>query len=176
MIKKRTIKKCPLESVNITEDEAKQAVSAVKPQKLTLKQEKFIRFYIENGGNGIQAAIKAGYEENSAGEIAYENLNKPQIVQELNKLKDKLLLPIEERTGLTLEFKMNAIVKGIIACLNGGARGDGKMEVRGMASLLAEANKMQGHYAPEKHVNTNINSDIDLEELRELVNKYSKEF
>lgn len=148
----------------------------VKSQKLTLKQEKFIRYYIENGGNGTQAAISAGYSEDAAKTTSAELLTYPNVVQELNKLKDKVLIPIEERTGLTLEFKMNAIVKGIIACLNGGARGDNKMEVRGMAALIAEANKMQGHYAPEKHINTNVNSTIDMDLMNDLIKKYTKEY
>lgn len=53
---------------------------------LTPKQERFCREYIIDL-NGRQAAIRAGYSENSAAEIASENLIKPNIatrIQELN--------------------------------------------------------------------------------------------
>ena len=42
--------------------------------KLTPKQKAFVREYKKNGGNGTQAAIKAGYSENTADVIATENL------------------------------------------------------------------------------------------------------
>ena len=45
---------------------------------LTEKQIKFCNEYLVDL-NGLQAAIRAGYSENTAGEIAYENLNKPHI-------------------------------------------------------------------------------------------------
>jgi hypothetical protein len=143
---------------------------------LTMRQEKFVRFYIENGGNGEKAAIDAGYERRSAIVIAAENLTKPNIAQKLNSLKEKILLPIEERTGLTLEYKMNSIVKGIEACLSGEAKGNGKVDAKGLASLIAEANKMQGHYAPEKHVNANVTSTVDQEVMSDLIKKYTKEY
>lgn len=46
--------------------------------KLTPKQRKFCDFYIETC-NATEAAIKAGYSENTAKEIGYENLTKPHI-------------------------------------------------------------------------------------------------
>lgn len=46
---------------------------------LTPKQKAFCDEYLINGGNGTQAAIKAGYSRNSAKEIATENLTKPAI-------------------------------------------------------------------------------------------------
>jgi phage terminase small subunit len=48
--------------------------------KLTKKQQAFADFYIETL-NGTQSAIRAGYKESSAAEIASENLRKPNIAQ-----------------------------------------------------------------------------------------------
>jgi len=53
--------------------------------KLTVKQDKFIKEYLLNGGNSTKAAIDAGYSPNTASEIGYENLNKPQIKAEIEK-------------------------------------------------------------------------------------------
>jgi hypothetical protein len=43
-------------------------------------------------------------------------------------------------------------------------------------SAIAELNKMQGHYAAEKSINTNLNIDADFQKVRELVEKNKKEF
>lgn len=48
-------------------------------EKLTDKQQAFIDAYLSNGFNGTRAAISAGYSEQSAHAIAWENLRKPEI-------------------------------------------------------------------------------------------------
>lgn len=53
-------------------------VAKTKFEDLTEKQKAFCREYIYDW-NGTRAAIKAGYSENSAAEIASENLRKPNI-------------------------------------------------------------------------------------------------
>lgn len=58
--------------------------------KLTKKQRAFIKEYKANGGNGTQAAIKAGYSTNTAQEIASENLSKPIIKEALEEHEKKL--------------------------------------------------------------------------------------
>jgi phage terminase small subunit len=58
--------------------------------KLTTKQDLFVKAYIENGGNGTQAAIAAGYEEKSCREIASENLTKPAIKLALDNHRDNI--------------------------------------------------------------------------------------
>lgn len=46
--------------------------------RLTEKQKRFADYYIESG-NGAESAIRAGYSEKTAKEIASENLTKPNI-------------------------------------------------------------------------------------------------
>lgn len=58
--------------------------------KLTPKQKAFVREYKANGGNGTQAAIKAGYSEKTARKIAAENVTKPVIKEALEKEEKKL--------------------------------------------------------------------------------------
>jgi hypothetical protein len=43
-------------------------------------------------------------------------------------------------------------------------------------SAIAEANKMQGHYAPDKHqnINLNLNADADIAKLKELTEEVVK--
>jgi len=71
--------------------------------KLTKKQEMFCRFYVSNGHNGKQAAISAGYSQNSAKEIAMENLTKPHVKEFVEKLEAPVLakLGLDENWVLT---------------------------------------------------------------------------
>lgn len=66
------------------------------PPELTDKQKDFCRHYIFNW-NGTQAAIKAGYSENTASEIAYENLRKPQIQAYIEEIQQDL----EKQAGIS---------------------------------------------------------------------------
>lgn len=52
---------------------------------LTMKQRLFAQTYVDNGGNGTQAAITAGYKEDHAAEMAHENLRKPHILDEVKR-------------------------------------------------------------------------------------------
>lgn len=57
-------------------------------ENLTDKQRLFCHEYLKDL-NGTQAAIRAGYSENSAQEIASENLSKPMVSGYLEKLKNE---------------------------------------------------------------------------------------
>lgn len=68
---------------------------------LTARQEQFCREYLIDM-NATQAAIRAGYSENSAKEIGCENLTKPHIQRRIEDLKQSRMLRV---TG---ERKLNA--------------------------------------------------------------------
>lgn len=55
-------------------------------KKLTDKQQRFCKEYIVDL-NATQAAIRSGYSEKTAKEIGCENLTKPNVVEEIAKLK-----------------------------------------------------------------------------------------
>ena len=57
-----------------------------------LKESKyrFVDAYMENGGNGRQAAIRAGYSERSAGGTAYRLLQEPEVQAELERRRSNL--------------------------------------------------------------------------------------
>ena len=83
--------------------------------KLTPKQKAFVREYKKNGGNGTQAAIKAGYSENTADVIATENLRKPNIREALEieekKLQEKYEYTLDEMMRELNEVKMKADIE-----------------------------------------------------------------
>lgn len=99
---------------------------------ITIRQEKFINEYIINGGNGTQAAVKAGYSKKTANVIATQNLN---------KLSDI----IQERLG---KKNANKVAKSdeVLELLTIFARGEMKEEqiiVEGSGNGYSEARIMQ---------------------------------
>jgi phage terminase small subunit len=56
-------------------------------QPLTVKQRKFVKAYVDSDGNGVHAALKAYDVENpsTAGSIASQNLDKPNVRAEIEK-------------------------------------------------------------------------------------------
>lgn len=73
----------------------------MKKQKLTRKQEKFVKEFIDTG-NGTQSALKAydTTDEVTAGSIAWENLRKPQIqqaIQDSAKIAQSVILELAKK-------------------------------------------------------------------------------
>lgn len=66
---------------------------------LTTKQELFVSAYCSNGYNGTKAAIEAGYSVESAGAISSENLQKPDIIDAIDRFK----LSVAKRHGITVD-------------------------------------------------------------------------
>lgn len=70
-----------------------------KEQKLTDRQERFCREYVVDL-NATQAAIRAGYSANTAGQIAEQNLKKLQVKKKIAKLQAE----IAKRTEITADM------------------------------------------------------------------------
>jgi len=81
-------------------------------KQLTPKQQLFVKEYLIDF-NGTRAAIKAGYSENSAQQIASENLLKLVIQKELSKAISKQINKVE----ITVEYVLKHI-KDIVENLN----------------------------------------------------------
>lgn len=83
-------------------------VQKQQKKKLTMKEQKFVTAYIENGGNGTKAALEA-YDvgsENAAAHLASKNLRKPAI--------EEILKAEMERQGITLERVISPVAKGLV--------------------------------------------------------------
>lgn len=74
--------------------------------KLTDKQRLFCHEYLKDL-NGTQAAIRAGYSENSAQQMSTENLSKPLVSEYLNKLKEEKFRQVD----ITVEDIINDIIE-----------------------------------------------------------------
>jgi len=71
-------------------------------QKLTLKQNRFIKEYIKTG-NATAAAVKANYSEKTARQMGSENLSKPYIKRAIEKVMSKSA----EEMGINAEFVLS---------------------------------------------------------------------
>ena len=73
--------------------------------KLTPKQRAFVRAYKTNGGNGTQAAIEAGYSENTARIISSQNLTKINVKEAIEEHEAKL----QEKYNYTVDDMMREL-------------------------------------------------------------------
>lgn len=85
-------------------------------KKLTVKQKRFVDFYVETG-NATEAAKKAGYSKRTAEAIGLENLGKPRI-------KKAIAARLKE-----LESKRVATAKEVMEFLTSTMRGEVTEEV-----------------------------------------------
>lgn len=111
---------------------------------LSPKQQRFVSEYLIDL-NATQAAIRAGYSQKTARSIGAENLTKPDIAAAIAKAQEK----VAERAEWTAADRLSAL-KSIF---DASADKDARVAI----SAIAEANKMQGSYAPAKHQHTGAN-------------------
>lgn len=79
--------------------------------KLTEKQKMFCHEYMKDL-NGTQAAIRAGYSENSAQEIASENLSKPMVSSYLKSLMEERIKQVD----IDVNDILNDIIQTRLEC------------------------------------------------------------
>lgn len=73
---------------------------------MTNKQKRFCEEYVIDS-NGTQAAIRAGYSPDTAYSIGSENLKKPEIISEVEKLQAE----ISERNKITVDELVQTLAK-----------------------------------------------------------------
>ena len=61
----------------------------VKANKLTIKEQKFCDYYLQNG-NATESAKRSGYSEKTAAAIGFELLRKPKIKKYIDEQRQKL--------------------------------------------------------------------------------------
>lgn len=105
--------------------------------KLTTKQVLFISEFLIDG-NGARAARSAGYSENSARQIATENLSKPYI--------QAVIAAKQQETSVKLELRKEHVLLAHMEAIS-LAREQG--QPMGMISGARELGKLMGFYSPE---------------------------
>lgn len=87
-------------------------MNLAKTKNLTAKQAQFVREYMVDF-NAAQAAIRAGYSVKSAPFVGYENLNKPYIAAEIDKLKKERA----DAADLKAEWVINNLIEVAERCM-----------------------------------------------------------
>lgn len=76
-----------------------------KGDKPTLKQRKFAKKYIENGGNASKAIMEVyDVKQQNAKTLGYQNLQKPIVQKTIQELLNKNGLNLEDITGMTTKM------------------------------------------------------------------------
>lgn len=123
----------------------------VKP--LTQMQYKFCSNYIKNGFNVKQAAIDAGYSEHYARTKANYLIDLPAIRTRVETAYKQA----QDRLGLDWQWKLKKLERVINEFIpNEGSLNSRKARVGLQA--LAELNKMQGDYAPDKRISMTVDA------------------
>ncbi len=69
-------------------------------EELTGKQKAFCQAYLNNNFNATKAAIEAGYSKATAREMGYENLTKPHLRREIDRLAKEQTITSDETVKL----------------------------------------------------------------------------
>lgn len=69
-------------------------------EDLTEKQKLFCQAYLDNNFNATKAAIAAGYSKTTAKEMGYENLTKPHLREEIDRLAKEQTISADETVKL----------------------------------------------------------------------------
>lgn len=112
-------------------------------KKLTAKQEMFCREYLVDL-NGAQAAIRAGYSEDTAKQIASENLTKPDIQEYIAELKAKR----QESTKITAEWVLKEAEECYHALKKQNAHKDAlkALDLIGRHTVIKAFDKNESHH------------------------------
>lgn len=135
---------------------------------LTPKQRLFCEIYSKER-NATKAALEAGYSKNSASSIGSENLQKPEIVKYLDMRMQEAI----NKIGVTKDWRLEMLKKGIELNFQGKADKDGCVDLKGLRGLINEMNKMAGDHAPTTS-NMNVYNS-NLENASEVAENSEKE-
>ncbi len=123
-----------------------------------------------------QSAIQAGYSARTAHSNSYGYFQDPEVQsmiaahqEEYNK---NCLATFTWKMERLVEIVQNLMENVSVSPLN-------PLSAAAVIKAIAEMNKMQGHYAPDKTLNANLNMKMPLEEInktKELLLEYDKPY
>jgi phage terminase small subunit len=95
---------------NVSQSAFKNAGATKRKDGFTLAQRKFIEEFLKDG-NGRQAAIRAGYAENSASQSATKLLKLAHVKAAIEQGEADLIQKIQADTGITLERTLKELAR-----------------------------------------------------------------
>jgi phage terminase small subunit len=104
--------------------------------KLTQKQQRFVAEYLVDL-NATQAAIRAGYSEQTAYSIGHENLNKPDIQEAIKNAQEEL--------GKRVELSQEMVIRNIQTIANRCMQSEMVVDRKGAPVVIENED---GQYVP----------------------------
>ena len=129
----------------------------------TRKQKHFIESYISNGGNATQAALKAYNTDdyNTAKAIGCENLTKPYLSQEINRLMGD--------SGISVKEALRAVCDALVATTSKGEPDHGVMlRAADMALRLSNSYPRHRHESDNRHLHLHLVEALDELPIEEI--------
>jgi phage terminase small subunit len=134
---------------------------------------KFVENYLKTG-NASKAYAMINPDAKNPDDNAMQLLKRKSVQELIMKAQSQSIANIQ----VTFDEKVNHLMAIIVRCMKENEIDEEsgiiiehfKPEV--VIRAIAELNKMQGHYAPEKHVVVNIEGTVD--KIRELKIEYDK--
>lgn len=141
--------------------------------RLTKKERGFVKEILK-GKNGTEAAL-AAYDTDkplTAASIASENLTKPKIVNAIHAALPDALLAKVHLEGLEAYKLGNGAMIGGEDGIEAIRTEEPDFATR--HKYLDTAYKVKGSYAPDKHLNLNLESTIPSEELKGIAERLNE--
>jgi hypothetical protein len=137
------------------------------------KEKDLIKWYCKLGkGHKKEAALMAGYPETSAQRVAFKLLGKRNAQQYVKSVA----MAAGCKIGWEYEEKLKKLKLVADLAIPDDAETIEDIHHQAGIAAIAESNKMQGHYSAEKIVNTNVNVDVDLQQVHDLLEEYKREY
>jgi len=133
-------------------------------KEITVSQQKFADEFLKCGCLE-DAAEKTGYSRQYAKLIAA----KPSVDLYIRRAREKI-----EKKGIADVFWKLSMLEDIV---KKSLSDDYDSEcARTAISAISESNKMCGHYAATKVESINVNVDADFNKIKDIVNKYERDY
>lgn len=128
---------------------------------MTIKQRKFIKGYLQNGGNGTQAALEAYNvsDPNVAKVIASENLTKPNVKREIE-------LALEAK-GLSDEYISELLREATVAGI--GQKATNSDSLRGIEMMLKLKDAFPSKMQKSAHLRIDYRQEIEQMSMKDLM-------
>ncbi len=141
--------------------------------KLTQRQYDFTLNYIKNGFNAYQAAVDAGYSHSFAKVKTQTLINHPVINERISKAYKAVEMAQVNQLCMSIVEKAKVLDRIIRAIIPLDENEPVKLDyVKDAIRAIAELNKMQGDYAPDKRLSITV--DATKERLKEVKQMYEE--
>lgn len=142
--------------------------------KLTQKQYDFVINYIKNGFNAYQAALDAGYSKTFARVKTQSLINHPVINQRISKAYKAVEMSQVNQLCMSIVDKARVLDRIIRAIIPLDEAEPIKLDyVKDAIRAIAELNKMQGDYAPDKRLSITVDATKErLKEVKQMYDEY----